>query len=63
VATHREGEGRGGRQHAGECSLDAGRLVGYAAEGTHSCVKRALDVIGLGSDALRLVPVTEAAAK
>ena len=34
-----------------------GRLVGYAAEGTHSCVKRAFDVLGLGSDALRLVPV------
>lgn len=34
-------------------------LVGYAAEGAHSCLTRAFDVIGLGTDALRLVPTCE----
>ena len=34
----------------------AGELVGYAAEGTHSCIKRAFDILGLGSEQLRLVP-------
>ena len=42
----------------GLVGAQGGRLVAYAAQGTHSCVKRALDVLGLGSDALRLVPVT-----
>lgn len=34
-----------------------GRLVGYAASGTHSCVAQAFDVLGMGTEALRLVPV------
>ncbi len=32
-------------------------LVGYASAESHSCVARAFDQIGLGSEALRLVPV------
>ena len=36
-----------------------GRLVGYAADGTHSCVQQAFDVLGLGTEALRKVPVTD----
>ena len=44
----------------GLCSANGhGALVGYAAEGTHSCVTRAFDVLGLGSDSLRMVPVTD----
>jgi len=34
-----------------------GALVGYMAQGAHSCLTRAFDILGLGSDALRLVPV------
>ena len=34
-----------------------GALVGYMAQGAHSCITRAFDLLGLGSDALRLVPV------
>lgn len=37
---------------------DAG-LVGYTSEQTHSCVARAFDILGLGSDALRKIPVDE----
>jgi glutamate/tyrosine decarboxylase-like PLP-dependent enzyme len=33
------------------------RLLAYASTGTHACVARALDYAGLGSEALRLVPV------
>ncbi|MCH4090338.1 MAG: pyridoxal-dependent decarboxylase [Acetobacter sp.] len=32
-------------------------LVGYAARSAHGCVSRAFDLAGLGSDALRLVPL------
>jgi len=32
------------------------RLVGYASAQAHSCVARAFDLLGLGSDALRPVP-------
>lgn len=32
-------------------------LVGYTSAQAHGCVARAFDVLGLGSDALRLVPV------
>jgi aromatic-L-amino-acid decarboxylase len=36
----------------------AGRkLVAYASTAAHSCIPRALDYAGLGSDALRLIPV------
>ena len=33
------------------------RLVGYASDQAHNCVARAFDLLGLGSDALRAVPV------
>jgi len=36
------------------------RLVGYASAGVHLCVARALDMAGIGSDALRLVAVDAA---
>ncbi len=34
-------------------------LVAYAAEGAHSCIPRALDMAGLGTRALRLLPTDE----
>ena len=37
-----------------------GNLVGYMADGAHSCIKRAFDVLGLGSVALRGIPTTDA---
>lgn len=37
--------------------LQARKLVGYAARTVHGCVSRAFDLAGLGTDALRLVPV------
>ena len=36
-----------------------GLLVGYTSEQTHSCVARAFDILGLGSDALRKIAVNE----
>ncbi len=33
------------------------RMTAYASVAAHSCVGRALDIAGLGSDALRLVPI------
>ncbi len=32
------------------------KLVGYTSEQTHSCVSRAFDILGLGSEALRKIP-------
>src|SRR5580658_1362912 len=32
------------------------RLTAYASEAVHSCIARALDFSGIGSDALRLIP-------
>ncbi|MBR9841744.1 MAG: cytochrome D ubiquinol oxidase subunit I [Rhodobacteraceae bacterium] len=37
--------------------IGAARLVGYCSSETHACVARAFDMLGIGSDALRLVPV------
>ncbi|WP_251363982.1 pyridoxal phosphate-dependent decarboxylase family protein [Epibacterium ulvae] len=34
-----------------------GQLVGYTSTQTHSCVARAFDILGLGSNALRKIPV------
>lgn len=36
------------------------KLVGYTSSQTHSCVARAFDILGLGSDALRKIPVNAA---
>jgi aromatic-L-amino-acid/L-tryptophan decarboxylase len=35
---------------------DAPRLVAYATEGAHSCITKALELLGLGSEALRIIP-------
>jgi len=40
--------------------VQQGKLVGYASEQSHSCIKQAFDVLGLGSDACRLVPCNDA---
>ncbi len=40
--------------------VGSARLVGYTSEQTHSCVARAFDILGLGSDALRKIPTDEA---
>ncbi len=39
--------------------VGAARLVGYASAESHSCIARAFDQIGLGAEALRLIPVDE----
>lgn len=36
------------------------RLVGYASSESHACNSRAFDILGLGSQALRRIPVTDA---
>ncbi len=38
---------------------DRGQLVGYTSAQTHSCVARAFDILGLGSDALRKIAVND----
>ncbi len=38
----------------------ADRLVGYASVEAHACNPRAFDVLGLGTDALRRIPVNDA---
>ena len=40
-----------------QAGIGGGALVGYMAQGGHSCLTRAFDILGFGSDALRLVPV------
>jgi glutamate/tyrosine decarboxylase-like PLP-dependent enzyme len=35
---------------------EGGRLIGYASSATHSCVRRAFEVSGLGSGSLRVLP-------
>lgn len=35
------------------------RLTAYTSVGAHGCVRQAMDLAGLGSDALRLVPVND----
>jgi glutamate/tyrosine decarboxylase-like PLP-dependent enzyme len=35
------------------------RLVGYTSAGAHSCIAQAMDLSGLGSDALAIIPVNE----
>ncbi|MHA1128593.1 MAG: pyridoxal phosphate-dependent decarboxylase family protein, partial [Alphaproteobacteria bacterium] len=40
--------------------IEGHRLVGYTSVQAHSCVARAFDMLGLGSDALRLIPVNAA---
>lgn len=40
--------------------LNGRKLVGYAAQTAHGCIARAFDMAGLGTDALRRVPVNAA---
>ncbi len=35
------------------------RLVAYTSAGAHSCIAQAMDLAGLGSDVLRIIPVNE----
>ena len=42
-----------------EGGLGAVELVGYTSVQTHNCVARAFDLLGLGTDALRLIAVDE----
>jgi glutamate/tyrosine decarboxylase-like PLP-dependent enzyme len=35
------------------------RLVGYTSSGAHGCIAQAMDLSGLGSDGLRIIPVNE----
>jgi len=37
----------------------APRLVGYGSEEVHSCVRKAVELLGIGSENLRIVPVDE----
>ena len=39
--------------------LAGAKLTGYTSTQTHSCVARAFDMLGLGADALRKVPVND----
>ena len=42
------------REHG--VTREGGRLIGYASSATHSCVRRAFEVSGLGSGSLRVLP-------
>lgn len=46
-----------GSRKAGLQNTARGRLVGYTSEQTHSCVARAFDILGLGTEALRKIAV------
>ena len=47
----------GGRQALRENGLGGARLTVYASEHAHSCVGKAVETLGLGRAALRLIPV------
>lgn len=51
---------RDARLGARAAGVGAHKLVGYASNQAHNCVARAFDMLGLGSDALRAVPVNAA---
>ncbi len=42
-----------------KAGVGQGRLVGYASGQAHSCIARAFDMLGLGSNALRKIPVDD----
>jgi len=48
---------RDARLKARASGVGAHKLVGYASDQAHNCVARAFDMLGLGSGALRAVPV------
>ena len=37
-------------------TADAGKLTAYTSAAAHSCISQAMDLVGLGTDALRLIP-------
>ena len=39
--------------------LGTARLVAYTSSGAHGCIPQALEMAGIGSDALRIIPVDE----
>jgi aromatic-L-amino-acid/L-tryptophan decarboxylase len=43
----------------GLAASGGGRLVAYASVGAHNCVPRAMEMAGLGREALRLIPVDD----
>ena len=47
-------------ERARKAGVGAHGLVGYASSQAHNCVARAFDLLGLGADALRAVPVNAA---
>jgi glutamate/tyrosine decarboxylase-like PLP-dependent enzyme len=47
----------GPKVRAGGLGAEGARLTAYASAGVHGCVRRALDMAGLGENALRLVAV------
>lgn len=49
-----------GRQTRSRGLWQEAPLVAYASAATHGCVRRALEMAGLGADALRVIPVDEA---
>lgn len=49
--------GTGVRQQGVACG--GKRLVAYASAGAHGCIAQALDISGLGMDALRVIPVND----
>lgn len=51
---------RDARLKARASGAGAHKLVGYASNQAHNCVSRAFDMLGLGADALRAVPVNAA---
>ena len=48
-----------GSQVRTEGLRNAPRLTAYAAEGAHNCIAKALELLGLGSTALRSIPLRE----
>jgi glutamate/tyrosine decarboxylase-like PLP-dependent enzyme/glutathione synthase/RimK-type ligase-like ATP-grasp enzyme len=47
----------GGKARSSGVTGGKKRLTAYASAAVHSCVAKAMDIAGLGSDALRLIPV------
>ena len=43
-----------------QAEFSGAELVGYTGAQTHSCVRRAFDLLGIGKDALRLIPCNDA---
>lgn len=43
-----------------QAGIGEAKLVGYTSTQTHSCVARTFDILGIGSDAIRQIPVNAA---